>query len=173
MQVEGAKEANGTNVQQWGTTGDSIHDVWKLVDAGSGYYYIVSQIGDGKTYYLNVAGNSSGNGANIEIYKSTGEDNQKFLITENSDGSYIIKTKISKDQSAVEIADAGKGSGDNVQQWTLNDYPNQNWIFEQVSMSAKLRGINNKILEKHKDEEVVKTEIYKEKGFVHTVVFIK
>ena len=173
MQVEGAKEANGTNVQQWGTTGDSIHDVWKLVDAGSGYYYIVSQIGDGKTYYLNVAGNSSGNGANIEIYKSTGEDNQKFLITENSDGSYIIKTKISKDQSAVEIADAGKGSGDNVQQWTLNDYPNQNWIFESVKMNMKLRSNNKKISVNSNEKEIMKTEIYKKDGCVHTVVFVK
>ena len=47
MQVEGAKQENGTNIQQWGTTGDSIHDIWKLVDAGSGYFYIISQIGDG------------------------------------------------------------------------------------------------------------------------------
>ena len=171
MQVASAKQANGTNVQQWGTTGDSVHDVWKLVDAGSGYYYLVSQIGDGNTYYLNVAGGSTGNGTNIEIYQYSGGDSQKFLITENSDGSYIIKTKVTNNASAVEIANAGKGSGDNVQQWTLNDYPNQNWIFEQVSLSMKLRGKNSKSSEKEK--EVVKTEIYKNDGLVHTVVFVK
>ena len=171
MQVEAAKQANGTNVQQWGTTGDSVHDVWKLVDAGSGYYYLVSQIGDGNTYYLNVAGGSTGNGTNIEIYQYSGGDSQKFLITENSDGSYIIKTKVTNNASAVEIANAGKGSGDNVQQWTLNDYPNQNWIFEQVSLSMKLRSKNTKSSEKEK--EVVKTEIYKNDGLVHTVVFVK
>ena len=171
MQVASAKQANGTNVQQWGTTGDSVHDVWKLVDAGSGYYYLVSQIGDGNTYYLNVASGSTGNGTNIEIYQYSGGDSQKFLITENSDGSYIIKTKVTNNASAVEIANAGKGSGDNVQQWTLNDYPNQNWIFEQVSLSMKLRGKNSKSSEKEK--EVVKTEIYKNDGLVHTVVFVK
>ena len=171
MQVEGAKQANGTNVQQWGTTGDTVHDVWKLVDAGSGYYYLVSQMGDGKTYYLNVAGGSTGNGTNIEINQFTGGDSQKFYITENSDGSYIIRTKVTNNESAIEIANAGKGSGDNVQQWTLNDYPNQNWIFEQVSMSVKLKGKNSK--SSKKEAEIVKTEIYKNDELVHTVVFVK
>ena len=173
MQVEGAKQANGTNVQQWGTTGDSIHDIWKLVDAGSGYYYLISQIGDGKTYYLNVAGDSAGNGTNVEINKYTGGDSQKFYITQNSDGSYIIKTKITSNRSAVEIADAGKGSGDNVQQWSLNNYPNQDWIFEPATISSKLRGNNINNSEKINEKEVIKTEIFKSKDLVHTVVFVK
>ena len=175
MQVEGAKQADGTNVQQWGTTGDTVHDIWKLVDAGSGYYYLVSQIGNGNTYYLNVAGNSTGNGTNIEIYKYTGEDSQKFYITENSDGSYIIKTKITNNGSAVEIANAGKGSGDNVQQWSLNDYPNQDWIFEPATLSVKLKGknVNNSEKIKEKEKEVIKTCVYKNENLVHTVVFVK
>ena len=168
IQVDSAKQANGTNVQQWGTSGNSVHDVWKLVNAGSGYYYLISQIGDGNTYYLNVAGSSSGNGTNIEIYKSTGGDSQKFLLTKNSDGSYIIKTKVSNNQSAIEVANAGKGSGENIQQWSLNNYPNQNWIFE--SASVKLRAKNN--LPK-KEKDIVKTEVYKNDGLVHTVVFVK
>ena len=171
MQVEGAKEENGTNIQQWGTTGDSIHDIWKLVDAGSGYFYLVSQIGDGNTFYLNVAGNSSKDGANVEIYKSNSGDSQKFMITENSDGSYIIKTKISNNQSAVEVAAYGVGSGDNVQQWTLTGHESQSWIFEPVANPhSKLHA--------KKDEEINKNEIknefvYKEKDCVHTVVFVK
>ena len=173
IQVEGAKEKNGTNVQQWNTSGDTVHDIWKLVDAGNGYYYLVSQIGDGKTYYLNVAGNSPNNMANIEIYESTGGDSQKFLITQNIDGSYIIKTKVSNDKSAVEIANAGKGSGDNVQQWLLNDHPNQNWIFESVNMNMELDSKNNKISKNPNNKEIVKTKVYKDDGCVHTVVFVK
>jgi len=92
------------------------------------------------------------------------------LITENSDGSYIIKTKLTNNQSAVEIANAGKGSGDNVQQWSLNDYPNQNWIFEEVTMSLKLRSKNKN---SKNEKEVVKIEAYKSDGLVHTVVFVK
>jgi pectin lyase len=175
MQVEGAKQQNGTNIQQWGTTGDSVHDIWKLVDAGNGYFYLVSQIGDGNTFYLNVAGNSSNDGANVEIYQSNGGDSQKFMITENSNGSYIIKTKISNNNSAVEVSAYGKNSGDNIQQWSLTGHESQSWIFEPVSNPhAKLRSKN---LEKNNsiknDDEVTKQFVYKEKDCVHTVIFIK
>jgi pectin lyase len=171
MQVEGAKEENGTNIQQWGTSGDTIHDIWKLIDAGNGYYFIVSQIGDGKTFYLNVAGNSSADGANVEIYKSSGGDSQKFMITENSDGSYIIKTKISNNKSAVEVSAYGKGSGDNIQQWSLTGHESQSWIFEPVAdPHLKLRSKNNEIV---MGKTVVRKEIYKDNDCEHIVVFVK
>ena len=133
MQVEGGKAENKANVQQWGTTDGTVHDIWKTIDAGNGYYYLVSGVGDGGTYCLDVTGKSSANGANIEIYKYDGGINQQFYITPNSDGSYIIKTRVSDNKSAIEIKDAGVGSGENVQQWVLNGYNNQNWIFEKVS----------------------------------------
>ncbi len=37
-----------------------------------------------------MKGNSTSNGANCQIYQSNEGDCQKFLISENSDGSYII-----------------------------------------------------------------------------------
>ena len=170
MQVEGAKEENGTNVQQWGTTGDSIHDIWKLVDAGSGYYYIISQIGDGNTYYLTVRGNSTADGANVEINKAIGDDSQKFMISENNDGSYIIKTKTTNNLSAVEVSNYGKSSGDNIQQWSLTGHESQSWSFEPVANPhLRLHSKNDSLLK----EKIVKTEVYKEKDCVHTVVFVK
>ena len=30
MEVAGAKKENGANVQQWGTDGTSVHDIWKF-----------------------------------------------------------------------------------------------------------------------------------------------
>ena len=50
MQVEGGLAENGTNVQQWGTTDGTVHDIWKTINAGDGYYYLVSGVGDGGTY---------------------------------------------------------------------------------------------------------------------------
>ncbi len=133
MQVDGAKAENGANVQQWGTSEDTIHDIWKLISAGDGYYYIVSAVGDGGTYVLDVAGKKTANGTNIDIYKSNSGTNQQFMFTKNSDGSYKILTRISGEKSAVEVADADKSSGANVQQWELNDASCQNWILEPVS----------------------------------------
>ena len=166
MQVEGAKQSNGTNVQQWGTDGTSSHDVWRLADAGNGYYYLISQIGDGNSYYLNVE--SSNVGANVVIYQKAGNDNQKFNITKNSDGSYVIKTKISSNKSAVEIANASIGSGGNVQQYTINGHACQNWIFENGSTNLRAKNKKNEL-----EKEIVKTEVYKTNDLVHTVVFVK
>ncbi|MBQ3916114.1 MAG: RICIN domain-containing protein, partial [Ruminococcus sp.] len=46
MQVDGAKAENGTNVHQWGSADGYTHDIWKLISAGDGYYYLISQVGD-------------------------------------------------------------------------------------------------------------------------------
>lgn len=133
MQVDGAKATNNTNVQQWGTSENTIHDIWKLIDAGDGYYYLVSAVGDGGTYVLDVEGKKTANGTNIDIYQLNNGDNQKFMITKNSDGSYKLRPKITGEKSAVEIKDAGKGSGDNVQIWEVNGANCQDWIFESVN----------------------------------------
>ena len=132
LQVEGGKAENGANIQQWGTQDGTVHDIWKIFDAGSGYYYLVSCVGDAGTYVLDVSGKSTANGANIQIYQYGGSTNQQFLMTQNGDGSYIIKTRISGGGSAVEIKDAGIQSGNNVQQWSLNGHACQNWFFESV-----------------------------------------
>lgn len=133
MQVDGAKATNNTNVQQWGTSENTIHDIWKLIDAGDGYYYLVSAVGDGGTYVLDVEGKKTANGTNIDIYQLNNGDNQKFMITKNSDGSYKLRPKITGEKSAVEIKDAGKGSGDNVQIWEVNCASCQDWIFKSVN----------------------------------------
>lgn len=133
MQVAGAAAENGANVQQWGTTENCIHDVWKLMEASEGYYYLVSAVGDANTYVLDVEAKKADNGTNIDIYQNNGGNNQQFKLVKNSDGSYKILTKISGDKSAVEIAWGSMESGANVQQYEINGETCQNWIMEPVS----------------------------------------
>lgn len=133
MQVEGAKAENGANVQQWGTADGVTHDIWKLVDAGDGYYSLISAVGDGGTFALDITGKKTDNGTNVDIYQYNGGDNQKFMLTKNADGSYKLRTKITNGKSAVEIANAGTGSGDNIQQWEINGANCQDWILEAVA----------------------------------------
>ncbi len=133
MQVAGAAAENGANVQQWGTSDGVTHDIWKMIDAGDGYYYIVSAVGDGGTYVLDVAGKKTANGTNIDIYQYNGGVNQQFMLTKNSDGSYKIRTRVSGEASAVEVADASAASGANVQQWEVNGVSCQDWVLEAVS----------------------------------------
>ena len=133
MQVAGAAAENGANIQQWGSDGSSVHDIWKLFSAGDGYYYIASCVGDGGTYVLDIAGKKTANGTNIDLYQYNGGTNQQFMLTENSDGSYKLRTRITGEASAVEIADASTASGANVQQWEINGADCQDWILEPVT----------------------------------------
>lgn len=133
LQVAGVAAKNGTNVQQWGSDGIAVHDIWKLCSAGEGYYYLVSAVGDGGTYVLDVAGKKAANGTNIDIYTYNGGDNQKFMLTKNGDGSYQIRTHISNGNSVVEVENASQTSGANVQQWEVNGANCQNWILEPTT----------------------------------------
>ena len=182
MQVEGGVSKNGTNIQQWGTTGDSVHDIWKLVETGDGYYYLISGVGDGNSFSLDIEGKSSSNGSNVVINESNNEKSQQFMIVKNSDGFYLIKTRISDNKSAVEIADSGIKSGDNVQHWTLNNSNNQNWILEEVVLLKNNKNNEsyhlfkaNKVKKKGKSDSfsVIRTEIFKDDECVHTVVYAK
>ncbi len=133
MQVADASASNGANVQQWGSDGTGVHDIWKLFSAGDGYYYIASCLGDGGTYVLDVAGKKTDNGTNVDIYQHNSGTNQQFMLTKNSDGSYKLRTRVSGGQSAVEIVDGLTTSGANVQQWEVNGANCQDWILEPVA----------------------------------------
>lgn len=133
MQVENAKAQNGSNVHQWGTAENYIHDVWKLIEAENGYYYIATALDENSTFVLDVEAKKSDNGANIALYTQNGGDNQQFRFVKNEDNSYKILTKISGNKSAVEVISALMDSGANVQQWEVNGASCQNWIAEPVS----------------------------------------
>ena len=128
MEVEGGKSENAANVQQWGADSPLSHNSWTLKEFGGGYYYIISQLADGRTYYLNIAGGSGENGANAEILTNNKTSSHLFKFVKNPDGTYYILTRASKDAAAIEIANADKSSGANVAQWTVNGNTCQKWI---------------------------------------------
>jgi hypothetical protein len=133
MDVSGAKAANGTNVIQYKASSSKKNNTWKFVSDGNGYYYIYSTLGDGSTYLLDVANNSSANGANVGIWQNTNCDAQKYKLVKNSDGSYSIYTKSSNCTSVVEIVNAYTTNNANVQQWVYNGHNCQKWYLEEVN----------------------------------------
>ena len=137
LEVANGSAENGANVQQWGADGAGDHNTWRAVSAGDGYYYLISQLGDKNTYVLDVTGKKTANGTNMEIYTYNGNDAQKFKFTKNSDGSYVIRTKVTGDNSCVEVINAETGSGANIQQWETNGHACQNWIAEIVETVAE------------------------------------
>lgn len=132
MEVTDGTAAAGTNVQQWGASEASAHNTWQVKAASDGYYYIVSMLGDGNTYYLDLDYGKTDNGTNIGIYTNTNSDAQLFKFVDNGNGIYTIVTKSSADKSAVEVSGASTDSGANVQQWELNGNNCQKWYAEKV-----------------------------------------
>ena len=131
MDVYKSGSADGTNVQQYGTTAGKANNTWKLRDAGDGYYYIVSQLSNGTSGYLTVEKGSADNGDNVVISSFAGSDSQKFMIKPVS-GGYQLLTKCSGEKLCVEVADASPEAGANVQQWTLNGNNCQIWQIEKI-----------------------------------------
>lgn len=137
MEVAGGEAANGANVQQWGADGAADHNTWRAEYAGNGYYKLYSQVGDGNTYLLDVTGAKAADGTNVEIYQDSGSNAQLFKFVKNSDGSYRICTKASKDASCVEISNASASAGANVQQWSDNGYSCQHWKMIPVEVKEE------------------------------------
>ncbi len=126
LEVADGVAANGTNVQQ-GTTGANG---WKLEDAGGGYYKIYSELGDGKTYLLDLDYGNPENGTNIGIWGDTASDAQLFKFVDAGNGSYNICTKATKDGSCLGVTSGSTEVGANVVQWACNDSDDQKWTLE-------------------------------------------
>lgn len=132
MEVENGSASDNANVQQWGANTSATYNTWTLKEFGNGYYYIISKLADGTTYYLNSTG--SADGSNIEILTNNNTSSHLFKFVKNPDGSYYILTRTSKDSSAIEVVNADKSSGANVQQWTVNGHDCQKWTIETVTI---------------------------------------
>ncbi|MBQ8724809.1 MAG: RICIN domain-containing protein, partial [Oscillospiraceae bacterium] len=135
LEVADSKAENGANVQE-GTTGAKN---WTLLDAGNGYYKICSEVGDGKSFLLDLDSGNPDNGTNIGIWGDTESDAQSFKFAANGDGTYAIVTKATRDKSGVGIDGGSTAEGANVIQWSLDGPDNQKWIPEiQLNTGGRL-----------------------------------
>ena len=138
LEVADSVAKDGANVQQ----GSTNANCWNLEDAGDGYYRVYSEVGDGKTYLLDVADGGTDNGTNIAIWSNTACDAQLFKFVLNEDGSYTITTKVTRDKSAVGVAMGSKDEGMTVVQWECNGSDDQKWNIE-----IKIDPINGNLIQ--------------------------
>lgn len=131
LEVVNASAEAGANVQQWGENGNDCQK-WTLKEFGDGYYYILSQLSDGKTYYLDVADGKSDDGTNIQIFTNNKSSTQLFKFIPNPDGTYYIVTRATRDKGGLGVSGASKDAGANVIQWTKNGSADQKWIVTAI-----------------------------------------
>lgn len=126
LEVADSAAQSGANVQQGNTGADG----WTLSDAGEGYYYVYSEVGDGNTYCLDLPYGSTENGTSIGIWTNDESDARKFKFVDNGDGTYTITTKPTGDESCIGIESASAEAGADALQWTCNGSDDQKWIVE-------------------------------------------
>lgn len=132
MEVGGANAEEGANVQQWGANEPAARNTWTFTQATGDYYFVNSNLGDGKTWYLYVDQGSRESGGNIVIAQKNGYSDQFFKFEDNGDDTYTILTRSSRDACAVEVGSAKTENGANIQQWETNGHNCQKWILEKV-----------------------------------------
>lgn len=77
LDIENGHMADGTNVRLW-TDNGSDAQLWTLVPAGNGSFYIKSK---GNTnYVLDLSGGNINNGTNIQIWSYNGSNAQKWYL---------------------------------------------------------------------------------------------
>lgn len=98
MKSSGTALVNGT----YATQNNSIR--WKLVSAGETDVYYIESISDANKY-LTVKDGSSSDKASITLSAAANTDSQKFKVTANGDGTFIIKSKVSNYGKAIDSRD--------------------------------------------------------------------
>lgn len=132
LDVAGGVAANGTNVQQWSANSSGSYNTWLVKSVGNDYYKLYSGVGDG-SYLLDVDAGKASNGTNIQIYQDTSSDAQLFKFIAAENGSYGIVTKVSQDQSSLDVYAKNINNGANICEWSYTGGDNQRWILEEVT----------------------------------------
>ena len=127
----------GDNVWQYESNSTAAQR-WQIYDAGNGYCYIKSTLGE---VYLEVAGSSTANNTNVRIASFTGNNNQKWKFTPVGQndanikaGRYSITTALDSGK-VLEVDGYSMESGGNVQ-----IYDNVYIDFQKFDVSKDSKG---------------------------------
>lgn len=142
LDVKGGNFASSSNVQVY-TSNDSAAQRFRLrstsADVANGTYFI--RMASRANSVLDVSGESSADGANVQIWQNNDTGAQKWDFSRNVDGSYTIVNAASG--KALDVKDAAASSGTNIQQWSRNGSAAQRWYIEYVSGGFRLSSALN------------------------------
>ncbi|MFD6169901.1 RICIN domain-containing protein [Streptomyces coeruleorubidus] len=119
--VEGARTANGTNVDQWPWL-NQANQKWTFTRTGDGYYKIKG-VGSGKL--LEVAGLSRADGGNVGIWADANAPQQHWAVTPTGDGTYFLINRYSG--LALGVDEGSTADGANVEQQPYTSQTRQQW----------------------------------------------
>jgi hypothetical protein len=121
------------SVQQW-ANGGGRNQQWEFEDAGDGYFYIRS-VENGKV--LDMGDGRARDGAALIVTDKRDNDNQKWKITDNGGGQYLI---VSKSGKSVESPAGKREDGVKLQVWGPHGLENQRFRLNRLGdLEARVR----------------------------------
>ncbi len=121
LDVNGARTADGTNIQEWTCNGTGAQS-FQIQDLGGGLVRLVN-VNSGKC--VDVAGAGTADGTNIQLFTCNGGANQTFRLQDAGGGTFAVVNPSSA--KCVDVAQSGTADGTNVQLWTCNGTNAQRW----------------------------------------------
>lgn len=105
--------------------------------------YIIRSAIDSR-FVLDVLGASKNNGANVQLYEYSADNQKRFKVKYLGDGFYSIVAAHSN--KSLDVKDASKRKGANVWQWEQNGTDAQKWVIKDVgngyySIISKCNGL--------------------------------
>ena len=126
MDVSGASNKNGANVQQWGNA-SGTHRQWEVISTGNGYVRLKG-VDSGKS--ITAEGGNNANGTNIEIRSYSGASHQQWEIRSTGSGFFRLKSRDSGKSIAVQNGSTSNGGNLEARSW---DGSNKfQWFFTEV-----------------------------------------
>ncbi|MBR0403202.1 RICIN domain-containing protein [Candidatus Saccharibacteria bacterium] len=124
----GATNIANTNVQSF-TYNKTVAQEWDLVSLDSatvadGDYSIVTNTG----YAIDIAGGSTSNGANVQLFSRNFTNAQVMHLTRLPDGFYSITNP--QANKAFDVRDGSTANGANIQIWGFSNTCPQRWAIE-------------------------------------------
>lgn len=148
LDVADGSAANGANVQLY-TYNNSPAQRFALREAArtveDGLYEVRTLAAPDKG--LDIAGASSANGANVQIYTANGSAAQRFAVAyDEASGYYTLRNVASG--KLLDVTNASPDDGANVQQYAANGGAAQLWSVEAVTGGYVIRsGCSGKVLD--------------------------
>ncbi len=119
--VEGARTANGTNVDQWPWL-NQANQKWTFTSTGDGYYKIKG-VASGKL--LEVSDLSRADGGNVGIWADARAPQQHWAVTPTGDGNYFLINRYSG--LSLGVDEGSTADGANVEQQPYASQTRQQW----------------------------------------------
>ena len=94
---------------------------------------------------IDVRGDGSANGTNVQLWECNGEDSQAFVIEHKSGGNVVIKN--AKTGKCIDVRGDGSANGTNVQQWECNGTDAQLFAMNQSDGHVTFVNANGKCLD--------------------------